>query len=80
VRAHISVCHGTGAGAIPVSAPIAVPEDCMVNTTFGCDNGYTKKPVGSVTFGSRRCNISLEISVVEILMVIVSVSQPFQIE
>ena len=77
---HIGVRHGTAGDAIPVSVPIVVPTGCMANTTFGCDNGYTKKPVGAVTFGSRTFNISLEISVAEILMMLVSVSQSFQIE
>ena len=76
---HISIRHGTAADAIPVSTPIVVPAGCIANTMFGCDNGYTKKPVGSVTFGSRRFNISLEISVAEVLVVIDSVSQLFRI-
>ena len=40
------------------------------NTRLASDNRYIEEPVGFVTFGSRRFNISLEISIAEILMVI----------
>ena len=72
---NILICHGTPTDAIPVLVPIAVPAGCTANTIHACDNGYIKYPVGFVTFGSRRFNINLEISVAEILMVIDLVSQ-----
>ena len=56
-----------------VLVSIAVPMGCMANM-FSRDNGYTKSPVGFVTFGSRRFNMSLEISIAEILIVIHPVS------
>ena len=59
--------------SISVLVSIAVPMDCMTNI-FSRDNGYTKSPVGLVTIGSRRFNISLEISIAEILVIIRLVS------
>ena len=52
----------------------------MANTMFRCDNGYTKKSIGSITIGSRSFNISLESSVAEVLVVIDSVSQLYRID
>ena len=52
----------------------------MANTMFRCDNGYTKKSIGSITIGSRSFNISLESSVAEVLVVIDSVSQLYRIK
>ena len=61
---------------IPVLAPlIAVRAGGTANTRLASDNGYIEDPVGFVTFGSRRFNISLEISIAEILIMIDFVSQ-----
>ena len=65
---NISVCHGTPTDAIPVLAPITKRAGGMANTILACDNGYTEYPIGFVNFGSRRFNISLEMSVAETLM------------
>ena len=42
---------------------------------FACDNDSNEEPIGSVTLGSRRFSMSLEINVAAILMVNNSVSQ-----
>ena len=53
---------------LPALAPISVPVGFTANTMFAWDNGYANDSVGSVAFGSRRFNMSLDISVAEILI------------
>jgi len=45
--------------------PVLVPTGGMANAMFACDNERNEDPVGSVNFGSRRFNISLEINIAE---------------
>jgi len=56
---NISIGHGI--------TPALVPVGDMANAMFVCDNACGEDPIGSITFGSRRFNISLEISMAEIL-------------
>ena len=70
IKYHIPlISHGSAADTILVVVPIVIPADWMTNTIFACDNGCVIDLVGSVTFGSRRFNISLEINDAEILVI-----------
>ena len=64
--------YGTGIDAFPTPSIVVSP---YVNTICVCVNGCSEEPIVSVILGSRRFSISLEISVAEILIMIVSVSQ-----
>ena len=52
---------------------VTAPAHGEANTMFEWDNGSSEDPIGFVTFGSRRFNISLEINIAEILWSLIQV-------
>ena len=53
-----------------VTTLVAVPGCDTANTMLACDSGCNKYSIGSVAFGSRRFNISLDINVAETLRIL----------
>ena len=63
------ITHGSAADTVLVFVLTVVPAGWMANTIFACDSDCAIDLVGSVTSGSRRFNISLEINDAKILVI-----------